>query len=116
MTSTVGVKLIVSPSMTEQELIDNLSELSTYQWKALSVKMTRFYRKGLDDTEFMPEALQESMDLVEDEGAWRRIRQRVNIRRKRIREAVQSERRNRQKLKRTAYMREYMAMYRKRLK
>lgn len=116
MTSTVGAELTHSPSMTEQELIDSLSELSTYQWKALSTKMTRYYRKGLDETDFLPEAIQDGMDLIEDEGDWRRIRQRVNLRRKHIREAVQSERRNRQKLKRAAYMREYMAMYRKRLK
>lgn len=116
MTSIAGAELTDSPLISEHELIEKLSELSGYEWKALSTKMSRFYRKNLKHPVDLPSFIQGYEDFVVPENEWRRIRQKVNARRKYIRDSIQSERRNRQRLNRKMYMREYMAMYRKRLK
>jgi hypothetical protein len=102
--------------MTEHEVIEKLSELSGYEWKALSSKMARFYRKNPKHPTDLPSFMEGYEEFVVPESEWRRIRQKVNARRRNVRDAIQSERRNRQKLNRKLYMREYMAMYRRRLK
>ena len=102
--------------MTEHEIIEKLADLSGYEWKALSSKMSRFYRKNLKHPTDLPSFMQDYEEFVVPESEWRRIRQKVNARRRNVRDAIQSEKRNRQKLTRKLYMREYMAMYRKRLK
>lgn len=78
--------------------------------------MSRFYRKNLKQAIELPSYIKDYEELVVPESEWRRIRQKVNARRKSVRDAIQSERRNRQRLNRKMYMREYMAMYRRRLK
>ena len=105
-----------SPLISEHDLIEKLAELSGYEWKALSTKMSRFYRKNLKQAVELPSYIQDYEEFVVPENEWRRIRQKVNARRRYIREAIQSERRNRQRLNRKMYMREDMAMYRRRLK
>lgn len=113
---TAEAELTRSLSTSEVDLIEYLSELSAHDWRVISSHISWYHRKGYGDTSMFNESVSDFVHYIEDPEDWRVIRQKVNAMRKSIYKARLSEKKIRQKDKRRNYMRDYMAMYRRRLR
>lgn len=112
----VEAELTRSLSTSEADLIEYLAELSAHEWRVISSHISWYHRKGHGDTAMFSESVTDFIPYVEDAEDWSLIRTKVNAMRKAIYKAKLGEKRARQKDKRRNYMRDYMAMYRRRLR
>lgn len=112
---TAEAELTRSLSTSEADLIEYLAELSAHDWRVISTHISWYHRKGYGDTSMFNESVTDFIPYIENAEDWRVIRQKVNAMRKSIYKAKLGEKKTRQKDKRRNYMRDYMAMYRRRL-
>lgn len=112
---TVEAELTRSLSTSEADLIEYLSELSAHDWRVISSHISWYHRKGYGDTSLLNESVTDFIPYIEASEDWVIIRQKVNALRKAIYKAKVGEKKSKQRDKRKTYMRDYMAMYRRRL-
>lgn len=107
---------LTDSSSTDVPLVDYLAELDGSDWRVASTQVSWFFRKEGRDTDRMDHVALKILEAVDARYEWDRLRGAVNAKRRAIHRARSDEHVRRQKDKRRTYMREYMAMYRKRLR